>query len=70
MIDLHFQTLLEMTSGRSTPRTGSQLDLRSTNVAALCLQLLVELSQRHVDPAELRHGLSGLGRRVVGLLHS
>lgn len=40
-------SLRRMTSGRTTPRTGSQLDLRSTDVAALCLQLLVELSQRH-----------------------
>eukprot|EP00448_Togula_jolla_P041448 CAMPEP_0170638888 /NCGR_PEP_ID=MMETSP0224-20130122/39322_1 /TAXON_ID=285029 /ORGANISM="Togula jolla, Strain CCCM 725" /LENGTH=1015 /DNA_ID=CAMNT_0010969139 /DNA_START=3 /DNA_END=3046 /DNA_ORIENTATION=+ len=48
LIDLHFNTLLEMASGRA--RTGSALEAAAasrSDVAALCLQLLVELSQRH-----------------------
>eukprot|EP00438_Fugacium_kawagutii_P014744 Skav202468 [mRNA] locus=scaffold149:489712:492480:+ [translate_table: standard] len=40
-----------MTTGRSTVRTGSVLDASRSDVAALCLQLLVELSQRHVPGA-------------------
>jgi len=51
IIDLHFVTLLEMTAGKATARTEkSSLDAAaasSSDVAALCLQLLVELSQRH-----------------------
>lgn len=37
-----------MTTGRSTSRTGSVLESSRSDVAALCLQLLVEVSQRHV----------------------
>ena len=37
-----------MTTGRATARTGSLLETANSDVAALCLQLLVELSQRHV----------------------
>merc|ERR1712060_246044 len=50
LIDLHFQTLLDMATGKATPRTGSSLEAAATSrtdVSALCLQLLVELSQRH-----------------------
>lgn len=51
LIDLHFQTLLEMSSGRAL-RTGS-LESSSSDVAALCLQLLVELSQRHAGMSKI-----------------
>merc|ERR1740121_1964754 len=50
VIDLHLLTLLEMSSGRSTARTGSALEAAAasrSDVAAMCLQLLVELSQRY-----------------------
>mmetsp|Transcript_27037 Transcript_27037/g.72050 ORF Transcript_27037/g.72050 Transcript_27037/m.72050 type:complete len:1056 (-) Transcript_27037:37-3204(-) len=50
VIDLHLLTLLEMSSGRSTSRTGSALEAAAaskSDVAAMCLQLLVELSQRY-----------------------
>merc|ERR1740121_287448 len=50
VIDLHLLTLLEMSSGRSTSRTGSALGAAAaskSDVAAMCLQLLVELSQRY-----------------------
>eukprot|EP00439_Symbiodinium_sp_Y106_P014289 s7605_g2.t1 len=56
VIDLHFQTLLEMTAGRTTARTGSTLDAVAASrpdVAALCLQLLVELSQRHAAMSKI-----------------
>jgi len=56
VIDLHFQTLLEMTAGRTTARTGSTLDAVAasrSDVAALCLQLLVELSQRHAAMSKI-----------------
>ncbi|CAJ1347962.1 unnamed protein product, partial [Effrenium voratum] len=57
LIDLHFQTLLEMSSGRATPRTGSTLDAGNrADVAALCLQLLVELSQRHAAMSKIFDG--------------
>merc|ERR1712113_63967 len=52
IIDLHFQTLLDMSSGKATARTGTALEAAATSrtdVAALCLQLLVELSQRHAQ---------------------
>merc|ERR1740121_1267565 len=50
VIDLHLLTLLEMSSGKSTSRTGSALEAAAasrSDVAAMCLQLLVELSQRY-----------------------
>eukprot|EP00933_Yihiella_yeosuensis_P034014 TRINITY_DN27582_c0_g1_i1.p1 TRINITY_DN27582_c0_g1~~TRINITY_DN27582_c0_g1_i1.p1 ORF type:complete len:1035 (-),score=242.32 TRINITY_DN27582_c0_g1_i1:75-3179(-) len=50
LIDLHFQTLMELTAGKTSSRTGSSLEsaaAQKSDVAALCLQLLVELSQRH-----------------------
>mmetsp|Transcript_57770 Transcript_57770/g.161155 ORF Transcript_57770/g.161155 Transcript_57770/m.161155 type:complete len:1040 (-) Transcript_57770:236-3355(-) len=50
IIDLHFLTLTEMSTGKATPRTGAALEAAATSrsdVAALCLQLLMELSQRH-----------------------
>lgn len=53
VIDLHFQTLLEMTTGRATARTGSLLETANSDVAALCLQLLVELSQRHAGMSKI-----------------
>lgn len=53
LIDLHFQTLLEMTTGRSTSRTGSILESSRSDVAALCLQLLVEVSQRHAGMSKI-----------------
>jgi hypothetical protein len=49
-----------MTTGRATARTGSLLETANSDVAALCLQLLVELSQRHVRVAV--DGLSGIQR--------
>merc|ERR1711988_1839427 len=48
--DLHLLTLLEMSSGKTTARTGNALEASAasrSDVAALCLQLLVELSQRY-----------------------
>lgn len=56
VIDLHFLTLLEMTSGTVSARTGSVLETASasqTDIAAVSLQLLVELSQRHSGVASL-----------------
>lgn len=50
LIDLHFQTLSELSFGKASSRTGSALDAAvasKSDVSALCLQLLVELSQRH-----------------------
>jgi len=50
IIDIHFTTLLDMAAGKSTARTGAALEAAAasrSDVAALCLQLLVELSQRH-----------------------
>merc|ERR1712113_1049409 len=44
-----------MTSGMTTARTGPTLEAASvkSDVAALCLQLLVELSQRHAGMAKM-----------------
>jgi len=50
ILDLHFATLLDMSAGRATARTGSALEAAAagqSDVASLCLQLLVELSQQH-----------------------
>eukprot|EP00929_Paragymnodinium_shiwhaense_P112293 TRINITY_DN80552_c0_g1_i1.p1 TRINITY_DN80552_c0_g1~~TRINITY_DN80552_c0_g1_i1.p1 ORF type:complete len:1002 (+),score=244.88 TRINITY_DN80552_c0_g1_i1:151-3156(+) len=50
IIDLHYMTLLDMASGKATARTGAALEAAAasrSDVSALCLQLLVELSQRH-----------------------
>lgn len=50
VIDIHFMTLLDMASGKATIRSGTALEAAAasrSDVAALCLQLLVELSQRH-----------------------
>lgn len=55
MIDLHFQTLLEMSAGKTTERTGTVLEAAATSrsdVNALALSLLVELSQRHSTMAK------------------
>merc|ERR1712176_672554 len=59
IIDLHFQTLLDMSSGKATSRTGSTLEAAAasqSDVAALCLQLLVELSQRHAQMSKVFEG--------------
>jgi len=50
LIDLHFATLQDMSAGKSTARTGKTLEVAAasgSDVQALCLQLLVELSERH-----------------------
>lgn len=50
IIDIHFNTLMEMSAGKDINRTGGALEVAAasrSDVAALCLQLLVELSQRH-----------------------
>uniref|UniRef100_A0A7S4VDS4 Small-subunit processome Utp12 domain-containing protein n=1 Tax=Alexandrium monilatum TaxID=311494 RepID=A0A7S4VDS4_9DINO len=55
LIDLHFQTLLEMSAGKTTERTGTMLEAAAasrSDVVALCLGLLVELSQRHSTMAK------------------
>jgi len=55
LVDLHFLTLLELSSGKATARTGTALEAAATSrtdVAALCLQLLVELSERHATMAK------------------
>merc|ERR1712151_1446256 len=55
VVDLHFVTLLDMSTGKATARTGSSLEQAATarpDVAALALQLLVELSQRHAVMAK------------------
>mmetsp|Transcript_9488 Transcript_9488/g.22533 ORF Transcript_9488/g.22533 Transcript_9488/m.22533 type:complete len:1099 (+) Transcript_9488:75-3371(+) len=55
LVDLHFQTLLEMSAGRTTERTGTVLEAAAvsrSDVTALCLSLLVELSQRHSTMAK------------------
>merc|ERR1712176_381405 len=59
IIDLHFQTLLDMSPGKATARTGTALEAAATSrsdVAALCLQLLVELSQRHAQMSKIFEG--------------
>merc|ERR1719373_850421 len=59
MIDLHFATLLEMASGKLTSRTGTVLEAAAasrSDVPVLCLQLLVELSQRHAAMAKIFDG--------------
>lgn len=70
LIDLHFLTLSEMVSGRPTAaRTGAALEAASasrTDVAALCLQLLVELSQRHASMVKLFDGNAYLLRYLGG----
>jgi len=50
LIDLHFATLQDMSAGKATSRTGKTLEVAAatgSDVQALCLQLLVELSERH-----------------------
>merc|ERR1712084_175771 len=50
LIDLHFATLQDMSAGKATARTGKALEVAAasgSDVQALCLQLLVELSERH-----------------------
>merc|ERR1719499_2990080 len=50
IIDVHFQTLMDLSTGKATARTGNAIEAAASSrsdVAALCLQLLVELSQRH-----------------------
>jgi len=49
LIDLHFQTLTELVSGKLTSRTGTALEAAATansDVSALCLRLLVEFTER------------------------
>lgn len=50
VIDLHFLTLSELSTGKATARTGTSLEAAAasnSDVASLCLQLLVEMTQRH-----------------------
>merc|ERR1711862_1073587 len=57
VVDMHFSTFLELVSGGvSIERTGAALEVSAasnTDVAAVCLQLLVELTQRHVAMAKI-----------------
>merc|ERR1711920_213394 len=48
-----------MATGKATARTGSALEAAASSrsdVAALCLQLLVELSQRHAQMSKIFEG--------------
>lgn len=59
VIDLHFLTLLDMSTGKRTARTGASLEAAAASqadVAALCLQLLAELSHRHTGMAKAFDG--------------
>jgi len=59
IIDVHFMTLLDMATGKTTARTGAAIEAAAasrSDVAALCLQLLVELSQRHAGMTKVFDG--------------
>eukprot|EP00928_Gymnodinium_smaydae_P087047 TRINITY_DN7139_c1_g2_i1.p1 TRINITY_DN7139_c1_g2~~TRINITY_DN7139_c1_g2_i1.p1 ORF type:complete len:1025 (+),score=239.88 TRINITY_DN7139_c1_g2_i1:47-3076(+) len=68
VVDLHFATLLELSSGKATARTGTALEAAATarsDVAALSLQLLVELSQRHTSMVKTFDGNTYLLRYLA-----
>lgn len=56
VIDVHFLTLMDMSMGKTTARTGSALEAASAShadVAGSALQLLVELTQRHTSMSKV-----------------
>lgn len=69
VIDLHFLTLMELSTGKHSARTGTAIESSNasrSDVASLCLQLLVELTQRHAAMAKTFDGNTYLLRYLKG----
>jgi periodic tryptophan protein 2 len=69
LIDLHFLTLTELSTGKASARTGNSIEAAGASradVASLCLQLLVELTQRHAAMAKTFDGNTYLLRYLSG----
>lgn len=70
LIDLHFLTLSELSTGKASTRIGSSIEAANaskSDVASLCLQLLVELTQRHAAMAKTFDSNTYLLRYLSGV---